>query len=201
MSPLVAAHALAAAVVVVLGGVNLLRRRRDRVHRVVGRTWALAMVLTCLSSFGIRPHGLSWLHGLATFTLVMLAVGVVYIRRGDVTGHRATMIGTYIGTLIAFGFAALAPNRLISRLAVSDPWTLLAAIGLVLAICAAILTLAARIHWPHRRPDARAALTPADRARLRRCRSTGGPVLHRASVRSCLRQGLSGPAHSRRAAP
>ncbi len=144
MSLLVAAHAVAAAIVVGLGAVNLLRPRRDRAHRLIGRTWSVAMVFTCLSSFGIRPHGFSWLHGLAAFTLLTLTVGIVYIRRGDAPGHRAMMRGTYVGTLIAFGFAALAPNRLISRLAVSDPWTLLAATGLVLATCAGVVALALR---------------------------------------------------------
>lgn len=147
----VAAHAVAAAVVVMLGPVNLLRRRRDAAHRLIGRVWAAAMVLTCLSSFGIHPHGFSWLHGLALFTLGSIALGVVNIRHRNVRGHRANMIGSYAGTLVAFGFAALAPNRLIARIAVDDPAGLLGVTALIFAGCAAFLTVALRPHPTHSR--------------------------------------------------
>lgn len=138
---LIATHAIAASVVLVLGPVNLLRRRRDAAHRALGRVWAAAILLTCATSFGIHPHGFSWLHGLSVFTLVSVSAGVAAIRRGDVAAHRANMAGCYLGTLIAFGFASLAPNRLIARMAVEEPVTLLGVVAVVLAGCALVLSV------------------------------------------------------------
>lgn len=140
----VVVHAVAATAAIVLGPVNLLRRRRDRAHRMIGRTWAAAILVTCLSSFGIHPHGFSWLHGLAVFTLISVTIGVVAIRRRNVVAHRANMMGSYIGTLIAFGFAVFLPDRLVSRMAADDPVGLLGVVALVVAGCAAVAALALR---------------------------------------------------------
>lgn len=142
MAPLIAVHAVAASFVLTLGPVQLLRRRRDRAHRLIGRAWVGAMVLTCLTAFAIHPDGVNWLHGLAAFTLLSVGAGVVAIRRGHVAAHRGTMTGSYIGTSIAFGFAAFLPDRAIARMAVSDPLDLALAVGLILATTAAIVTLA-----------------------------------------------------------
>ncbi|GAB96768.1 putative membrane protein [Kineosphaera limosa] len=158
----IAAHAVAATVVITLGPINLLRRRRDAAHRLIGRVWAAAMAITCVSAFGIRPDGLTWLHGLAAFTLLSIAVGIVNIRRRNVRGHRANMVGAYFGTLIAFGFAALAPDRLIARMATDSPLALLGITALILASCAAFASLAMA--------PGRAAQTQATRLRTDRAR-------------------------------
>ncbi len=139
--PTIVVHAIAASLVLALGPINLLRPRRDRTHRLIGRVWAGAMVLTCLSAFGIG-RGLSWLHGLAVFTLCGLTVAVLAIRRGDVRTHRFHMTGAYLGTLVAFGFAIAVPDRLLARMAVEDPASLLAAAGLVVAFAAIVVSLA-----------------------------------------------------------
>lgn len=159
-TPLIAVHALCALTVLVLGPVQILRPRRDRAHRRLGRTWAVAMVLTCGSSFVIAPDGFTWLHGLAIFTLVSLTLGVLAIRRGDVRMHRANMIGSYLGTAVAFAFAVLVPQRAIPQLLRSEP---VVALGTALAVGAAVaaysllmvrLTPADRAPAPHPRPAA-----------------------------------------------
>lgn len=159
---IVAIHAVAATGAIVLGPLNLLRRRRDHAHRIIGRTWAAATVITCLSSFGIHPDGFSWLHGLAVFTLVSVTIGVVAIRRRNVVAHRANMTGSYVGTLIAFGFAVFLPDRLVARMAADDPMSLLGIVALVLAGCAAVAALALRSSRPTApRRTADAPATPA----------------------------------------
>lgn len=160
ISPVIPVHAVAATVVIALGPVNLLRRRRDLAHRRIGRVWLVAMAVTCLSAFAIHPHGFNWLHGLAAFTLLTVGLAVVHIRRGNISGHRGNMIGAYVGTLIAFGFAALAPGRLISRVAVDNPAGLLGATALILACCAAVATLALR------RPAAGGTGDPSNRSTI-----------------------------------
>ncbi len=79
-TPLVATHAVAATLAMVLGAVNVLRRRRgDAPHRFIGRVWLVAMYFTAFSSFWIqdlRPGSYSWIHGLSAFTIVTLSLGL-----------------------------------------------------------------------------------------------------------------------------
>lgn len=138
LTPVITLHAVSALVVLLLGPLQILRRRRDRAHRILGGVWAAAMVVTCLSSFGMIDDGLSWLHGLSVWTLVCLAAAIVGIRSGSVEVHRGFMVGSYLGTLIAFAFAALVPVRLIPQLLRSEP--LIVAVT-VLAVAAALTVL------------------------------------------------------------
>lgn len=137
-TPVIILHAVAALVVLLLGPFQILRRRRDRAHRMLGAAWAAAMVVTCVSSFWIVDHGFSWLHGLSIWTLVCLVAAIVGIRSGSVEVHRGFMVGSYLGTLIAFSFAALVPARLIPRLLRSEP---LIALVTLLGVAAAVAVL------------------------------------------------------------
>ena len=87
-TPVITLHAVAALTAVLLGPVQILRRRRDRAHRVIGAVWVSAIVVTSVSSFWIAPDGFSWLHGLAIWTLVCMIAAIVGIRRGSVPVHR-----------------------------------------------------------------------------------------------------------------
>ncbi|MCZ4325266.1 MULTISPECIES: DUF2306 domain-containing protein [Brachybacterium] len=138
LTPVITLHAVSALVVLLLGPFQILRRRRDRAHRILGGVWAAAMVVTCVSSFWIRDGGFSWLHGLSIWTLVCLVAAIVGIRSGSVEMHRGFMVGSYLGTLIAFAFAALVPVRLIPQLLRSEP--LIVAVT-VLAVAAALTVL------------------------------------------------------------
>lgn len=116
---LIAGHAVAATLAMLLGAANLLRRRRgDLAHRVIGRTWVGAMYLTAFSSFWIqeiRPGRFSWIHGLSVLTIVTLSLGLYNARRGRVAAHAGNMIGTYLGLLGAFVGVVAAPNRLVPQ--------------------------------------------------------------------------------------
>src|SRR5690625_1362412 len=61
-TPVVTLHAVAATYVLLLGPLQILRRRRDLAHRIVGLSWLMAMVTVCLSSFWIAPDGFSEEH-------------------------------------------------------------------------------------------------------------------------------------------
>ncbi|GAB3658262.1 DUF2306 domain-containing protein [Zhihengliuella somnathii] len=136
-------HAVAALFVLVLGPVQFIRRPRDRVHRYLGRAWLGAMVVTCASSFGIMPDGFGWLHGLSLFTLASVATGWIMARRKQWSTHAGCMIGAYVGTAIAFVFAAAVPTRTIRMTLASDPGIVLAIVGGVVAL-AAVAFLAVR---------------------------------------------------------
>lgn len=120
-TPVIALHAIAATYVLLLGPLQILRRRRDLAHRIIGVSWLVAMVTVCVSSFWIAPDGFSWLHGLSIWTLVCMVAAIAGIRSGSVPVHRGFMIGSYLGTLAAFSFAALVPSRLIPQLLRSEP--------------------------------------------------------------------------------
>lgn len=120
-TPVITLHALAAGYVLLLGPLQILRRRRDLAHRLLGTTWIAAMLTVCLSSFWITPDGFSWLHALSIWTLVCMVAAILGIRAGNVRLHRNFMIGSYLGTLAAFAFAALVPVRLIPQLLRSEP--------------------------------------------------------------------------------
>lgn len=46
LTPVITLHAVSALVVLLLGPFQILRRRRDRAHRILGGVWAAAMVVT-----------------------------------------------------------------------------------------------------------------------------------------------------------
>jgi uncharacterized membrane protein len=145
-TPLLATHVVAALMALVLGPVNLFRRRRDRTHRILGLTWAASMYYVCLSSFGIVTDGhYSWLHGLSAFTVVTVSLGILAAVRGNIRAHVMNMAGSYLGLLVAFLFAATVPSRAIPRLLVSDPGTAwFVAVSVVGAVIALYLTVRPR---------------------------------------------------------
>ncbi|GGA55451.1 hypothetical protein GCM10011490_01650 [Pseudoclavibacter endophyticus] len=126
-------HAIAASLVVLLAPVNLVRRRRDRAHRVIGRTWVLAMYVTCVSGMFIYSltGGFTAFHALAIFTFLTTTLGVVNIRRGHRRAHVGNMVGGWLGALVAGGFAAFVPARDIPMWAIGTPflfWSIVAGI-------------------------------------------------------------------------
>jgi uncharacterized membrane protein len=145
---LIALHAVAATLAMVLGAVNLLRRRRDLPHRVIGRTWIGAMYFTSFSSFWIqeiRPGSFSWIHALSVLTIVTLTLGLWNARRGRVAAHAGNMIGTYLGLIGAFIGVVVVPSRLIPQ-AFQHNWLGMAAItALIVAVGLAFVAVVTRL--------------------------------------------------------
>lgn len=142
MTPLIAAHAIAATFALMLGAVVITRRPRgDRPHRRLGRVWFAAMYFVVLSSFGIKrltPGHFSWIHGLSLFTFCTLTLALYGARTGNVRLHRNNVVGSYFG-LVGAGIAASAfPVRALPQLAVHHPFVL---VGTLLALAAAVRTL------------------------------------------------------------
>lgn len=151
-TPVIAIHAVAALYVILLGPVQILRRRRDRAHRVLGASWVAALLTACLSSFWIVPEGFSWLHGLAIWTLVSMVIAITAIRRRAVAVHRGFMIGSYLGTLAAFAFAVFVPARLIPQLLQSEPLVAVVTVVAVASTVAISVRLATRSPIPRQAP-------------------------------------------------
>jgi uncharacterized membrane protein len=141
---LLASHVIAALFVLAIGPVQILRRRRDRIHRTMGHLWVAAMYYVCFSSFWIVSHGqFSWLHGLSAFTIVTVTLGLIAAVRRNIPAHRGNMIGSYIGIAVAFGFAISVPGRAIPRLLAEDLPTALYVAALV-AVSVAVVFISLR---------------------------------------------------------
>ncbi|MEP3225164.1 MAG: DUF2306 domain-containing protein [Parasphingorhabdus sp.] len=105
-----------------LGAYILWRQKGDWLHKQLGRTWGLLMMVTALASFwigrpghGIAGSGLSFIHIFSIVTLISIPYGIWQIRRGDVEAHYRAMQGPYIGLLVA-GLFAFIPGRVMGAL-------------------------------------------------------------------------------------
>jgi uncharacterized membrane protein len=181
---------VAALFVLAIGPLQILRRRRDRIHRTMGYLWVAAMYYVCFSSFWIMSDGrFSWLHGLSAFTIVTVTLGLVSAIRGNIASHVGNMIGSYIGIAVAFVFAVTVPGRAIPELLATDPSSVAFVCGLVVLGTVVIfvsLKRGGRMGGSTRRP-----LSPHERrpheslARRKRERIAGKPTSsERASVES-----------------
>jgi len=129
-------HVAAAVLAVVLTPVALWRRRRDRLHRLVGYAWVMGMAVAALSSFAITEFGVlgpfSPIHALSVLTLAGLVIGVRAAIRGDARTHRASMTQLSLALVVA-GMFTLVPGRIAHRMVMGDTgWAGFAALALVL---------------------------------------------------------------------
>jgi uncharacterized membrane protein len=97
-----------------LGAYVLLQRKGGSLHRLLGRIWAGLMTTTAIASFWLQDTGgLSFIHIFSVVTLISIPLGVFWIRRGNVEGHRRAMVSVYIGLVVA-GLFAFVPGRLLT---------------------------------------------------------------------------------------
>lgn len=107
-------HLVAVLPALPLGAYVLVRRKGDRLHRMLGKVWALLMLVAAISSFGLRgmTGGLSVIHILSAVVLVMIPRGILLARSHRIEAHRRVMALTYLG-LAAAGLFTLLPGRLL----------------------------------------------------------------------------------------
>lgn len=113
---LIALHAIAASLALVLGAFQLLRTAKgDPPHRAVGRIWVGLMLYVALGSwlFGGYDSPIDiFLRALAVWTTFSVIMAVVQARRGRIDRHRGFMVGTYLGLIGAFvGVLAVRTRR------------------------------------------------------------------------------------------
>jgi uncharacterized membrane protein len=139
-------HLAAAVPAVVLGPFALLRRRRDRLHRILGYGWIGSILALALSSLWIRsdhpligPFGL--IHLLSFSAIWGVLDGLRLIRRGDVRGHLVAMQSVWFGAVGGALLLALLPGRTLNRVVFpDDPGLGFAALALGLVILAWLWT-------------------------------------------------------------
>ena len=151
---LIATHAFAAAVALLLGGWQLfLSTKGSRQHRLAGRVWVVLMLYVAVTSFWIRDlrsGEFSFLHVLSVVTVVTVTLGLVSAVRGSIQHHRGNMTGSWIGLLFAFVFAVAIPDRHIPTYVVTEPWDALIA-GLSVVITTVLVVALARRLTPSAR--------------------------------------------------
>lgn len=110
-------HVFCALLSMILVPVMLLRRKGDRLHKLIGRIWVLAMGLTALSSFAITEIRIvgpfSPIHGLSILTLYSLVAAILTARQGRIEAHKGHMLGAMTG-LVGAGVFTFLPGRLMS---------------------------------------------------------------------------------------
>lgn len=123
LAPLLAApavmqlHALAALISLAAGLTVLVMRKGTARHRLVGWIFVVAMAVTALSSAFITSNGhFSAIHLLSILTIASLPRAIILRRRGDIAGHRVTMLWLFAGLVIAGAFT-LMPGRLMNKVA------------------------------------------------------------------------------------
>ena len=109
-------HALAAITALVLGIIQLTRRKGTTLHKYVGYVWVLLMLYVSFSSFFIHDLRLigpfSPKHFLSVFTIGSVIYAIIMIRRGEITKHKRTMTLLFYLGLVLTGAFTLLPNRI-----------------------------------------------------------------------------------------
>lgn len=117
---IIASHALVAMLALVLGAVQLIRRKGGLAHQTLGRVWVACMAFVALGSFWIHEIRLlgefSPIHLLSVFTLLSLFYSIVAARQGRINAHRKSMRGLYVGGLVLAGLFTLSPGRVLHRM-------------------------------------------------------------------------------------
>lgn len=102
----------------VLTPVMLLRAKGTRSHRVLGWTWAAAMLATAGFSFLIRASNngyFSVIHILSVCVAVQVPWLVWLARRRTVAGHHRAVRGPVVGALLVTGFVTFPFDRLLGH--------------------------------------------------------------------------------------
>lgn len=126
LTPLIAAHMGAALAATALGPFAIWARRgrvqRPLLHRRLGITWVVLMLVTALTALFIRDFrlpnlaGFTWIHLFIPATLGALWLAFRRLRLGDIRGHRTSMQGLYVGACLVAGGFTLLPGRYLGNL-------------------------------------------------------------------------------------
>lgn len=112
------AHLVTIMIALALTPVILLDRRGTWRHRLLGRIWAGAMVLTALLSLFVRTINIghfSLIHLLSVFTLVQVPLIVWSAHTHRIDRHRSSVRAMVTGALLIAGFFSFPFHRLLGR--------------------------------------------------------------------------------------
>ena len=108
-------HVVAAVATFCIGLVLLCAPKGFRLHKTLGWAWVISMAVTAISSFfitGLMGTNYSPIHALSAWTMIGLPFGIAAIRRRDLSKHRHTMTGMFVGGMVIAGLFSFLPGRL-----------------------------------------------------------------------------------------
>jgi uncharacterized membrane protein len=111
-------HLASVAAAVVLATVQMVGPKGRTMHRVLGWTLAILLVITAIASLFIRnPNGglFNPFQLFSVWTLVAIPLALIAARRHNVLFHARMMTGFYFGGLILAGALTFLPGRLMWR--------------------------------------------------------------------------------------
>lgn len=123
--PLIVTHLIFALLAIVVGAIQFICKKGTGRHRALGYVWVIAMIVICLSSFGIKsimPNGIflgfSPIHLLSIWVLFQLARGIYFARKNEIVRHRKCMVYTYVGGLLVAGAFTIMPGRFLYKVVI-----------------------------------------------------------------------------------
>ncbi|WP_168193065.1 DUF2306 domain-containing protein [Rhodophyticola sp. CCM32] len=120
-SPAVQVHIAAACLAILLGPFAIYRRQRDRIHKLTGYIWIMAMMLLAGSSLTIPAHVFPIVGMFGPIHLLSIAVfyilwkGYRHIRAGRRALHAQSMRALYWNSLGIAGAFTFLPGRVMNR--------------------------------------------------------------------------------------
>ena len=129
LTPLLAVHITAALSAVALGPfalwARLGMRQRPKLHRAFGYAWVTMMMLTATTAIFIKTYKLPPAITLDGYTPIHLLILVTYLglfgafwflAKGNVRGHKITMLNIYVWACVVTGAFTLLPGRFMNTL-------------------------------------------------------------------------------------
>lgn len=116
--PLIWLHLASVMLPLAITPIQLLRRRGDGAHRVLGWIWAVSLFASALISFGIRDitaGGLSYIHIFSIITVIAVPALVFAARHHRIAQHRSAVRGLVTGALLIAGYFTLIPGRMLGN--------------------------------------------------------------------------------------
>jgi uncharacterized membrane protein len=120
--PVVFFHLVTALAALLLGIVILSRRKGTGSHRALGWAWVALMASTATATVFIRDYtmpniaGFTPIHLFTVMAAVSLPLAIWHIRHGNVSAHRKTMQGLFVGGCVVAGIFTLVPGRFLGDL-------------------------------------------------------------------------------------
>ena len=116
----IALHAISAMLAIILGGIQLYKKKGGTLHKFFGRAWVGLMLIVSVSSFFIHKINFwgaySPIHLLSLWTIFTLGLAIYFVRVGNVKRHKQSMIAIYGFALILTGFFTLMPGRVMHQI-------------------------------------------------------------------------------------
>lgn len=106
-----------------LGTVLLSMRKGTAIHKVLGKIYMPLMIVTAVVTLFMPAHlgptfldHFGFIHGFSVLVLYSVPMAYIHAKRGNVAGHRGSMIGVYVGGILIAGSFALMPGRFLHGL-------------------------------------------------------------------------------------